>query len=258
MLKALAISLAALLALAGSAVAQTQSQVGNVVVSASVIGIKPIVNSFSPSTGVANATTAITQIVGRNFTGASIVTLDDANSTVLTGTITVETGCRSTGADCGNAGGHNEGYERITGLTVPAGLAPGGYNILVTGSTGTNTTSDSLFVVSAPTASTAAAIVSVDPDPLVVLNASTDTVRLSVNHSTAPSIAYSVTQQGGTFAASTGSISLTSQSGSISLDYSAGATPGYYLNTFQVDDDGEATTTFDDSRTTGFFVLPPF
>ncbi|MCT4591959.1 MAG: hypothetical protein N4A36_01050, partial [Candidatus Gracilibacteria bacterium] len=43
-------------------------------VTATVLGTKPIVDNFDPTTAINNVSTAVTAIVGKNFTGATVVT----------------------------------------------------------------------------------------------------------------------------------------------------------------------------------------
>lgn len=220
--------------------AATQTSVSNVNVTASILGSKPLVYNLSPTSGANSGATAITAVVGRNFTGATIVTLDDANSTVLATNPTVVS---STDNDATVAGvGASGTYQKITGLSIPSGLTPGLYNILVTTSSGTNIASDVRFTVSAPVATGAPNIVSVDPNPVITEVSTTANVSLTATDSNTTPINYSITQNGGTWDAASGTIALTSNSGTKALVYTADVTDGVFTNTFSVDDGGVPTT----------------
>lgn len=136
-----------------------ETQIGMVNVTAAVLGEKPIVNLITPTIGINTGAVVLTKIVGRNFDNVYGVSLDDASSTVLAGTITLTDACDSNGDNCGGGGS----YQKITGLSVPAEINPGVYNVLVTTPLGTNLLSDVKFTVTAAAATTNPSINDVQP-----------------------------------------------------------------------------------------------
>lgn len=152
--------------------------VENVNVNATVLGIKPLVYDLSPTTGDNGVTTGITAIVGRNFTGAYAITLDDESSTSLTGTIAVVDSTDNVATDPTVGGGGT--FQKITGMTVPSGVVPGTYNILVTTSNGTNIVSDTKFVVTGSLPAEDATIGSLPTSTDVVISTASS-VALTLN-----------------------------------------------------------------------------
>ena len=102
----------------------------------SYVALPPRVTNLNAATGSNAGTTTIT-ITGTNFYGAlsssdvSAITLDTAIPTSIT-TFTVESA------------------TTIVGVEIPSGLSVGSYNVQVTNSGGTNSTSTVKFVVTAP------------------------------------------------------------------------------------------------------------
>ncbi len=152
--------------------AETQVNIANV--TATVLGEKPIVNLIAPTSGTNTGATILTKIVGRNFDNSYGVSLDDRSSTVLVGTITVTDDCDSNGDNWGGGGS----YQLITGLSVPAGVRPGVYNVLVTTALGTNLLSDVKFTVTAPVATATPSITNVSPSYVSVMASLVDTVTV--------------------------------------------------------------------------------
>jgi len=151
------------------------TQVGTVNVTAVVLGEKPIVNSFAPTAGTNTGAITLTKIVGRNFDNVYGVSLDDANSTVLAGTITLNTGCDFNGDNCESGGS----YQSITGLSVPSGVIPGVYNVLVTTPLGTNLLSDTKYTVDSAVATVKPSINNIQPGYISVMANLADTVTIN-------------------------------------------------------------------------------
>lgn len=229
------------------------SSMQNLIISGEVIGNKPVVYSFSPTTGSNDVPTPITAIVGRNFTSAFVVTLDDPGSTAMTGTLTVSTSCDNNPANviCGSGT-----YDKITGLSVPAGIIAGDYNVLVTGPTGTNIGSDIPFAVTNPPPGPNARIDSINPDPIVIEVLASQDVTMEVSDSNSPTVAYSAEENGGTWDVPTGLIAMVTTTETQTLEFTAGAIPSPYANIFRVDDDGETIVDNDDSQSVDFYVQP--
>lgn len=265
----LAITLALALLVAPLAIAQTQNRVGTVQVSATVLGQRPLVYDFYDQATASEATagnrtlindvvTPLTAIIGRNFTGALVVTLDDVNSTPLTdtngGTLAdnIATSCDNdkTTAVCGTGT-----YDKLTNLSIPANVKPGRYSVLVTTAVGTNIASDVSLTVSPPTAGANASIIDVSPNPAIAEVSQAINFTLTDSHTNAGTTYYEITQNGGTWDAATGSITMTNQRGTAYLTYTAGAVAGVYTNTFAVDDTN-APFAGDDSQTVDFYVQP--
>lgn len=158
---------------ATSVIAATQVNTANV--TATVLGEKPIINLVTPTSGLNSGAVSITKIVGRNFDNAYGVSLDDSSSTVLLGTITRTDNCDSDGENCGGSGS----YQKITGLSVPTGVNPGVYNVLVTTHLGTNLLSDVKFTVTEPVATATPSITNVKPSYISVMANLLDTVTVS-------------------------------------------------------------------------------
>ena len=152
-----------------------ETQILTTAVSATVLGEKPIVNLVAPVTGVNDGATVMTKIVGRNFDNAYGVSLDDASSTVLAGTITLTNDCDANGDNCGGGGS----YQKITGLSVPAEVSPGVYNVLVTSPLGTNLLSDTKFTVTAPAPTATPSITDVSPSYVSVMANLADVVTVN-------------------------------------------------------------------------------
>src|SRR3989339_318710 len=97
----------------------------------------PSVTTITPSSG-SNASMVTIYLTGTNFfagTASSAVTLvrfDDGGSTAL------------------GFGGASISDTSINGVLVPSGIQPGTYNVRVSTTAGTNTTSGDKFVVTAP------------------------------------------------------------------------------------------------------------
>ena len=90
----------------------------------------PIVQTVTPSQGPDNQATSVV-VTGQNFTGATEVELNTLPAaTQLTGTISVD-----------------GGGTQITGVSVPSGVLPGVYDLIVTTPAGTNTSSAQEFTV---------------------------------------------------------------------------------------------------------------
>ena len=151
------------------------TQVNTANVTATVLGEKPIVNLVAPITGVNDGVVLLTKIVGRNFDNAYGVSLDDSTSTVLSGIINLESNCDSNGDNCGGGGS----YQKITGLSVPAGVNPGVYNVLVTTALGTNLFSDVKFTVTAPLPTATPSITDVRPSYIAAMANLADVVTVS-------------------------------------------------------------------------------
>lgn len=157
------------------------TSIGTTQVSATVLGTKPVVVTLSPTSGANNVATPLTQIVGQNFgaNAAAIVavTLDDVSGTVLTGTAALQSGCDADGTNCGGSGT----YQRITGLSVPSGVAAGTYNVLVTTAQGTNLVSSQKFTSTVPVASPVPSVFSPSPSAVFLIEGVPDSFSLSVS-----------------------------------------------------------------------------
>lgn len=106
----------------------------------------PTVSNVIPNTGLETSTTAV-EIQGTGFVGAFKVRLNDAAQTQLTGAMTVQNTFLP---------------NQITGLSVPAGVPIGAWDVIVHAAGGTNTVSGVKFTVTA--AATAIPVVTgIDP-----------------------------------------------------------------------------------------------
>lgn len=150
------------------------TQINTVNVTATVLGEKPIVNLVAPASGTNTGAVVLTKIVGRNFDNAYGVSLDDPSSTVLAGSISLTSDCDANGDNCGGGGS----YQLITGLSVPADVAPGVYNVLVTTALGTNLFSDVKYTVTAPVATATPSITNVKPSYISVMANLADVVTV--------------------------------------------------------------------------------
>ncbi len=239
--------------------ALTLTEQGNIQVSASVIGLKPVVYLFDPTEGDNSADRSVDIIVGRNFTNAGIVTLNPG-VILLTGTIVVHTGCTNldatTTADCNNGGS----YDKITGLSIPSGTTPGVYDILVTTPNGTNNSSDTKYTVLAPTPTSDATIISISESPFRIISGQTKSITLEASDDDDDFIYYHVTELGGTWdvGTSTGTINTPepTDTGEVTLQFNAGI-PGYYQNVFSVYDVNTLPGIYDDTRDVWFVVQTP-
>ena len=213
----------------------TKNSVGNVQIIATVVGTKPLVTSFNPTAAVTTATTPIT-ITGDNFTGATLVTLDDPKSTVLTGTLTVIGGSTS-----------------ITGLSIPAGVSAGNYNILVTTPSGTNITSTSKFTVTLPAPTGSPKISSITPNPVITETSSATQITLTAADTAHTSATLALSSHGGTWNSAAGTVTLsgTTHTGTITRTFTAGAADGVFSNTFGISNAGGS-----DSASVLFYIQP--
>lgn len=236
--------------------ADNTPKVDIVVISAEVLGNKPLVNNFNPTSAQNDGATAITAIVGHNFTGTTLVSLDDPSSTTLSGAITLNTGCDSdpTSAVCGV----NAGYDKITGLSIPANVAPGIYNILVTNAQGTNIASDVKLTVSAPPAGADTQIDSIDPSPVFVTVGGNRSLDINLSDTDSATTYFNIsTTNGGTFAPNQDSVAMAASTGTGTTTFTAGGAVGYFVNTFQAGDTAVGGP-YDDSKNIAFYVQPPF
>lgn len=245
------------------AIAQSTS-VGTIAVSATVLGSKPVVTSFTPTTGAHDATTSITKIVGYNFGTLAAhvygVFLDDAAGTLLTGTLTLQTGCDIAGSNCGTGGQ----YSLITGLSVPTGVKAGIYNILVTTSAGTNIVSSSKFTVTAASATATPAITDVAPTIVSLMENLPDSVTMAATVADSDTAAVNFDVTGITVAG------ITASAGSPQASTSANAAGGQALSfvvggnataqvgsmTLRVGDGGSSTTGNTSTRDVSIFIEP--
>jgi len=217
------ISLCALVMVFSVGDVSAATSVGNLNLSAKVVGLKPVVTNVNPSAVFNNVTPTIT-ITGYNFTGALYVTLDDENSSMLTGVI-IDT-------------------DNQIRADMPLGVAPGIYNVHVTTANGTNLTSDVKLTVNAPAAAANATIVSTTPaGPIVIagLTQNFSVVVSDINDEPVVWSATSVTSAGGlgSFVAPAGSVTtaLPNHEATFTTNFSA-TTNGVYLGTFKADEDG--------------------
>lgn len=156
-------------------IAEDSTQIGTATVTAAVLGSKPIVTLVAPTSATNSGSVVITKIVGHNFTGAYGVALDDLASTVLSGTITITDDCDSAGDNCGGGGI----YQKITGLSIPAGVNSGVYNVLVTTAAGTNLLSDTKITVNAAAPSATPSITNIAPSYVSAMADLNDMVTLN-------------------------------------------------------------------------------
>ena len=227
------------------------SSYSNANILAIFLGNKPIVTSFAPTSGQNDQVTSLSKIIGHNFTGTTIVSLDDSSSTTLNGSWTISTGCDENGENCGGSGY----YDKITGLSIPSGIIEGNYNLLVTTSQGTNSNSEINFSVTSPPASSAAQITSISPNPLITSPNSLSSINLNVQDNDSSSIYWEVTSSGGSYDNSNGNITLNNNEGGVVLNFTAGSSSGAYVNTFKIDDDGEVSIDNDDFIDLNIYVF---
>lgn len=176
------LSLALFLAI--SSQAATETRYGNAVVFADVIGSKPVVRLFDPTNGLNGSDTLLNKIVGLNFgsTEADILGVfldDDPVNTSLIGTPTLHHNCDITGNDCDD--GDSDIYQSITGLSVPSGVAPGIYNILVTTAAGTNIVSNYKFTVTLEASGTTPTFIRVAPGLVSLVPGVANTINMKAD-----------------------------------------------------------------------------
>ena len=250
---------------------------GTVTIGATVLGDKPQVNSFTPTTGTNDGATAVTQIIGRNFGTISAdvlgVFLDDNLSTSLTGTVTLATNCDIDGSNCGSG----SGYSKITGLSVPAGVVAGTYNILVTTGSGTNMVSDSKFTVTEVTvAGSAPTLQGLSPTVVSLMEGLNDSVNMTITVLDRDSavVDFDVANISiGTVSASSGSPATTTnaipietpsigddgthgESLSFTMSSTAGTSAGVGTMDLRVGDGGSSTTGNTATQTVNIFIEP--
>ena len=260
-----AFSLALILALSTGGSADTQ--VSNIVVFADVVGTKPVVRIFSPTTGTNDSPTVMNKIVGLNFGSVAGdilgVFLDDPAGTSLTGTAVLHHNCDINGDDCDDA--DSDIYQSITGLSIPAGVSPGIYNILVTTAAGTNLISNSKFTVTTEPPGVVPNIINVSPSIVSLMEAIPESVNFlaDVVDSDSANTYFDVTNitEGGVSSSAEGSpinIIMIANAGTANFTVSGDASTvaGVGSMTFRVGDGGTPTTGNTNTKLIAIFIDP--
>lgn len=243
------------------------SYTGTAIVTATVLGQKPQVNSVSPATGANSGVTAV-EITGRNF-GSNIsniygVSLDDTMASALIAVapaLAANCDLGDTFASCSGTGS----YQILEGYSIPASRKPGIYNVLVTTASGTNMISDVKFTVTQGAATGTPTLSNLTPSFISFMEGISETFSMSVTtaDSDTDTVNFEITNVpttqvqilSGASQTVTGASAASGKAVSYSVEGQASSLEGSYSLTLNVDDDN-GLFPFDNSLAVNVFIDP--